>query len=103
MSDRRAQRERLNNLRYIECAGVRVPADWNIAQLTEALAKRKIRFSNEAEITAVFGEAIRLKQKLEENIARLRAEGARLETYYNTFKDKLTCPSCMMLIIPAKQ
>lgn len=46
-------------LDYIECAGVRVPADWSVEQLAEALSKRKIRFANEQEIMNVFGNAIR--------------------------------------------
>ncbi|GAI83438.1 unnamed protein product [marine sediment metagenome] len=45
-------------LDYIECAGVRVPADWSVEQLTEALSKRKIRFANEQEIMHIFTKAI---------------------------------------------
>ena len=52
-------------LDYIECAGVRVPADWSVEQLAEALIKRKIRFANEQEIMNVFGNAIRMKASLE--------------------------------------
>ena len=64
----------MSDLNYIECSGVRVPSDWNIKTLEMALMKRKIRFQNEKEIMAVFGEAVNLKSNLEEAIRALRKE-----------------------------
>ena len=86
------------DLCYIECAGVRVPSDWSVDQLQEALAKRKIRFqkAHEKEIMAVFGEAIQLKASLEKNIHNLNAEVARLEKYVNEKRQKVLCPGCGM-------
>ena len=68
------------NLDYIECAGVRVPADWSIRQLREALSKRKMRFKNEKEIMNVFGDAVNLKAKLEARIHELSEKIKILET-----------------------
>ena len=66
------------DLNYIECAGVRVPADWTIDQLRKALAKRNIRFSNEQDAIAVYGAAIEFKVELERRIDELNANVARL-------------------------
>ena len=82
------------NLNYIKCAGVRVPSNWSLDQLREALAKRDIRFLNEDEITAVFGRAIELKASLEANITQLQAELARLEKLVQERKKKVRCPKC---------
>ena len=84
------------DLNYIECAGVRVPSDWSIDQLREALAKRKIRFQmmHEKEIMAVFGDAIQLKASLERDISRLHDEVVKWETYVRQRKQAVSCPSC---------
>ena len=82
------------NLNYIECAGVRVPSDWSVEQLAEALAKRKIRFANEKEIMSVFGDAIRLKSSLENEISRLQAEVAKWDRYVKEKQEKARCPGC---------
>lgn len=82
------------HLNYIECAGVRVPANWTIDQLRDALAKRNIRFSNEQDAIAAFGESIRLKAELERredeltaNIAKLSEEAQRLRAEMGTIKE----------------
>jgi len=79
------------DLNYIECAGVRVPSDWSVKQLREALAKRNIRFieAHEREIMAVFGDAILLKASLEDSIATLRQEKAKLIADISTLKAKI--------------
>ena len=66
------------SLEYIECDGVRVPSDWTVEQLREALAKRKIRFFNEQEVIGVFGKAVLLKKELENSIEKLQNEKALL-------------------------
>ena len=84
------------DLNYIECAGVRVPSDWSVDQLREALVKRNIRFSrvNEKEIMAVFVAAIQLKSQLENNIHELQAEVAKWDRYVKERKAAIRCPGC---------
>ncbi len=81
---------------YIECAGVRVPSDWTVSQLREALAQRKIRFQtmHEREIMAVFGDAIQLKASLEKEVARLQSEFGKWSMYVDKKKKLATCPKC---------
>ena len=81
-------------LTYVECAGVRVPAHWTIEQLRLALSKRKIRFQNEVEIKSVYGEAVLLKQKLEDSIKKLGEEEARLVNRVAALGKTLRCPHC---------
>lgn len=83
---------------YIECAGVRVPADWNLEQLRAALLKRKIRFQNEAEIMSVFGEAIELKAKLEKAIDELENKKKQLQDFIHAAQGRLFCPHCQKQI-----
>ena len=85
------------DLNYIECVGVRVPANWTIDQLRDALAKRNIRFSNEQDAIAVYGAAIEFKVELERriselnaSIARLSGEAARLRDEMGTIRDLRT-------------
>jgi len=82
------------DISYIECAGVRVPSNWSVGQLAEALAKRKIRFNNEQEIMAVFGDAIKLKRSLEQGIQNLQNELSTWEHYVKQKKEKVMCPGC---------
>lgn len=84
------------NIDYIQCDGVRVPSDWSVDQLGEALAKRKIRFHNEREIMRVFGEAILLKATLETIIHKLHEEIAKLNSYVEQKKKLAACPNCSM-------
>jgi len=79
---------------YIECDGVRVPADWTPDDLRVALGKRKIRFKNEEEIMAVFGDAIQLKAALENAISLLKTERTRLDNYVLQRKELTNCPGC---------
>ncbi|MBA7643614.1 hypothetical protein ES703_51345 [subsurface metagenome] len=79
---------------YIECAGVRVPADCTPDDLRAVLEKRKIRFNNEAEIMAVFGDAIQLKASLENAISLLKTEKASLDNYILRRKELANCPGC---------
>lgn len=81
-------------LDYIECDGVRVPSNWTIERLRNALAKRKIRFSNEQEIIGVFGDAVQLKYSLEERIHFLRTQVAELNDYINRKRQLASCPVC---------
>jgi len=67
------------SLNYIECDGVRVPEDWTLTHLKRALAKRRIRFGNEREIMAVFGDAVKMKQHIENEIDELRRTKSELE------------------------
>jgi len=83
-------------LDYIECAGVRLPADWSVEQLTEALSKRKIRFANEQEIMNAFGNAIWMKASLESEISRLHAEETKLTHYIHERQRRAMCPGCGM-------
>jgi len=85
------------NQNYIECAGVRIPSDWSVEQLAQALERRKIRFRNEEEIMAVFGDAIRLKSSLEKAISRLRTEVTKLDRHIKERQKKAMCPGCGML------
>ena len=64
----------MSDLNYIECASVRVPANWSLDMLQKTLKKRKIRFHNEEDILAVFGTAIKLKKDLELAVQDLRKE-----------------------------
>lgn len=82
------------NIDYIECDGVRVPSTWTGAQLKEALAKRKIRFQNEAAIMHVFGNAIHLKATLEQKVLDLQAEVAKWDQYVKEKKALAACPKC---------
>jgi len=71
---------KVKSLDYIECAGVRVPANYSLKELRVALKKRGIAFANEGEIQRVFGEAIELKRKLQTSIRELEAREAELST-----------------------
>ena len=84
------------NLAYIECAGVRVPANWTVEQLRTALAKRSIRFAtkNEEEILRVFGEAIGLKASLEKEILQLQSTLIKLKRDVERKKKLRNCPGC---------
>jgi len=79
---------------YIECAGVRVPADWTPDDLRAALGKRKIRFNNGEEIMAVFGDAIQLKASLERSISHLQTEEIRLANLVKRKQELANCPGC---------
>lgn len=87
------------NRNYIECAGFRIPSDWSVEELAQALERRKIRFRNEEEIISVFGNALRLKSSLEKDISRLRAEVTKLNGYVEERQKKATCPHCGTLWI----
>ena len=89
------------DLNYIECAGVRVPSDWSVDQLREALSKRNIRFSNEEDIMVVFGKSIQLKASLEEQISTLQAEVTRLDKYVKEKQKRALCPQCGKLWMEA--
>lgn len=84
------------DLNYIECAGVRVPANWTVEQLREALTKRRMRFTtlHEKEIMEVFGNAILLKKGLEQNIDKLKTELERLQGLVKERTRLLACPAC---------
>lgn len=84
---------------YIVCDGVRVPADWTIGQLRDALAKRNIRFTNEEEIVRVFGEAVKLKAELENRVYGLQKEIAALEEVVVMLRDNAHCPYCHKPIV----
>ena len=88
----------MQDLAYIECAGVRVPGNWTIGQLREALAKRKIRFEqmHEAEIIAVFGDAVGLKARLERQIDILKDEISKLDKRIKEKEKMIGCPGCGM-------
>lgn len=79
---------------YIESAGVRVPANWTIDDLRTALGKRKIRFNNEEEIMAVFGDALQLKASLENSISHLQTEKIGLENLVQQKQQLANCPGC---------
>jgi len=83
-------------INYIECAEVRIPSNWSVDQLRVALGKRKIRFSNEKELMSVFGEAIKLKSQLEDNIHELRTEITKWDGYVKERKEAIKCPECGM-------
>jgi len=83
-------------LDYIECAGIRVPFDWSVEQLAEALSKRKIRFENEQEIMNAFGNALRMKASLKSEISRLQAEETKLTHYIHERQRMAMCPGCGM-------
>jgi len=87
------------DLDYIECAGVRVPADWTFQKLRDALAGRKIRFANEQEIANVFGKAVLLKFKLQSEIDGLVKQRQELRTEVILLKTKLLCPNCQKPIM----
>lgn len=74
---------------YIECAGVRIPADWTLDNLRAALENRKIRFANEKEVMAVFGDAIQIRNSL-------RMEIATLDRCIKEKRKKAICPKCGM-------
>lgn len=79
---------------YIECAGVRVPADCTVEELRIMLEKRNIRFNNEEEIMAVFGNALQLKASLEKTITVLKAEISTLDRDIIRKGDLAKCPGC---------
>ena len=79
---------------YIECMGVRVPADWSVEQVAASLVKRHIRFSNEAEIMRVFGEALCLKAALEHEVTCLKSEVEKLNALVEQRKSRTLCPGC---------
>ena len=86
----------MGNLDYIECAGVRVPADWTVEELSKALAERKIRFNskNETEIMAVFGNAIELKRVLEVRLNEAQNALVKWERFVLEKRALATCPKC---------
>lgn len=65
---------------YIECAGVRIPIDWTVDKLKVALAKRKIRFPNEADIITAFGTYVDMLRDLQKSIEFKRRELAGLDS-----------------------
>ncbi len=79
---------------YIECAGVRVPKDWTVDQLREALAKRNIRFQHEDEIIAVFGDALHTIGALGEEVTRRRNELSKLDSAIVAKRAGLACVKC---------
>lgn len=84
---------------YITCAGVRVPAHWSVGMLEEALAKRNIRFANEAEIMAVFGDALQMKADLEKAIGELTDAKRKLEVRLEVVKAGAHCPHCLKSLV----
>ena len=84
----------MDNLPYIECAGVDVPANWTVNELREALAKRHIRFRQESDIIAMFGNALKVKAELTQEVSRLRTELGKLTERVRLLKGKLICPKC---------
>ena len=63
---------------YVICDGVSVPIDWTVEELREALGARKLKFHSEQEILYAFGDALRIRQSLEQGVARLRKEASDL-------------------------
>ena len=59
---------------YIECAGVRIPKNWTISNLAEALEKRGVRFTNEQDIVAAFSVFLDTRIRLQQQIRELEAE-----------------------------
>ena len=80
--------------KYIECAGMRLPMNWSVHQLAEALAERKIRLSNEEEVMEAFGDSIVLKYQLEREIQVARAELYELQGEVRLIAKLVLCPNC---------
>ena len=86
---------------YVECDGVRVPANWTIPELLAALEKRNVRFSNESDIQAAFEVFHASKSMLQEQIeglaqhkAELESKTKKLAVTLKNMNKRVKCPSC---------